>query len=574
MTRTSNLRAKGGWRQLLAAVLLAIALPQASAAIPASERAVLVALYNQTAGPSWFNNAGWSSPTTGVAGTPGFECTWVGVTCSAGQSHVTGLYLQANDTSGNNLAGTLPSLDALPALQSFFAGRNFLTGSIPALTGLPALQIFVVNYNQLSGPLPSLSGLAGLQAFYADHNQLSGTIPSLAGLAALQAYFVNNNGLTGPLPALAGLGALRAFVTSVNQLSGGIPSLSGLTALQFLNVSENQLTGPLPPLAGLSALQYINVSENQLTGSLPPLAGLAALQYFVGTDNQLTGGIPPLAGLGALREFQVQRNKLTGNIPALSGLSALISFNVGDNQLTGSVPSLAGLTALQSFYAYLNQLNGPMALPPEPSALQDGESNICANQLESTGNAAADQAWDAASGMSPVLGSPGWLACQGFYFGKQILGTTSAPKTLTIAATAGSGVITITSILLTGDFAQTNNCGGSLSPGQSCDIDVTFTPATAGARAGELMLEGTVAAVGPVVASLPMRGTGITTCTLDVDGNGIQDALTDGLMIIRAAFGLTGASVTNAAVGDGATRTDWVAVRAYLNDSCGGNFQP
>ncbi|MBK8739219.1 MAG: choice-of-anchor D domain-containing protein [Betaproteobacteria bacterium] len=551
MTRTSRLQADGVWRQLLVAVLLAVALPQAMAAIPLSERAVLVALYNQTAGASWNANAGWSSPTTGVAGTPGFECTWLGVTCDAGQNHVTGLYLQASDTSGNNLAGTLPSLDALPALQFFVAGRNFLTGPIPALTALPALQIFVVNYNQLSGSLPSLSGLTGLQAFYADHNQLSGNIPPLAGLTALQEFFVNNNGLTGPLPALAGLGAVRVFVTSVNQLSGGIPSLTGLSALRFINVSENQLTGPLPPLAGLAALQYFGASE-----------------------NQLTGGIPPLAGLGALQGFQVQRNKLTGSIPALGGLTALGSFNVGDNQLTGSVPSLSGLTALQSFYAYLNQLTGPMALPPNPSVLQDGGSNICANQLESTGNAAADQAWDAASDMSPVLGSPGWLACQGFYFGKQILGTTSAPKTLTIAATAGSGVITITSILLTGDFAQTNNCGASLEPGQSCGIDVTFTPTTSGARAGELMLEGTVAAVGPVVASFPMRGTGIATCTLDVDGNGIQDALTDGLMIIRAAFGLTGASVTHAALGDAATRTDWVAIRAYLNDSCGANFQP
>ena len=62
----------------------------------------------------------------------------------------------------------------------------------------------------------------------------------------------------------------------------------------------------------------------------------------------------------------------------------------------------------------------------------------------------------------------------------------------------------------------------------------------------------------------------------DVDGNGNSDALTDGLMILRAMFGLTGAQVTNNALGTTppATRTTWAAIRAYLNANCGSNFAP
>ncbi|MEO8136919.1 MAG: SBBP repeat-containing protein [Betaproteobacteria bacterium] len=63
-------------------------------------------------------------------------------------------------------------------------------------------------------------------------------------------------------------------------------------------------------------------------------------------------------------------------------------------------------------------------------------------------------------------------------------------------------------------------------------------------------------------------------CTLDVDGNGSQGALTDGLLIIRALFGLTGTSVTNGAVGAGAARTAWSDISAYFNTNCGGNFAP
>lgn len=42
---------------------------------------------------------------------------------------------------------------------------------------------------------------------------------------------------------------------------------------------------------------------------------------------------------------------------------------------------------------------------------------------------------------------------------------------------------------------------------------------------------------------------------LDVDGNGQVDALTDGLMILRYMLGLTGAAMTQGAIGVGATRT-------------------
>ena len=50
----------------------------------------------------------------------------------------------------------------------------------------------------------------------------------------------------------------------------------------------------------------------------------------------------------------------------------------------------------------------------------------------------------------------------------------------------------------------------------------------------------------------------VVTCTLDVDGNGSIDALTDGLIVVRAMLGFTGSAVTNGAVGDGTpTRATW-----------------
>ena len=61
---------------------------------------------------------------------------------------------------------------------------------------------------------------------------------------------------------------------------------------------------------------------------------------------------------------------------------------------------------------------------------------------------------------------------------------------------------------------------------------------------------------------------------LDADANGSIDALTDGLIFMRAMFGMTGTSVTTAALGANATRTTWQAIRGFLNANCGSSFAP
>ena len=59
---------------------------------------------------------------------------------------------------------------------------------------------------------------------------------------------------------------------------------------------------------------------------------------------------------------------------------------------------------------------------------------------------------------------------------------------------------------------------------------------------------------------------------VDFDGNGKIDPLTDGIMLMRAFFGMTGSSVTNNALGVGATRVTWPEIRVFLNANCGTSF--
>lgn len=110
---------------MLAAIIIAL-LPFAQAsdsgAIPASERAALVELFEATSGPNWKNRTGWLGP----AGT---ECSWYGVACTYGHAE--------------------------PRVMSISLMGNGLIGAIPAsLATMSDLQMLAVQSNKIKRPFP------------------------------------------------------------------------------------------------------------------------------------------------------------------------------------------------------------------------------------------------------------------------------------------------------------------------------------------------------------------------------------------------------------------------------------
>jgi len=84
------------------------------------------------------------------------------------------------------------------------------------------------------------------------------------------------------------------------------------------------------------------------------------------------------------------------------------------------------------------------------------------------------------TGVLPVTLSPTSLS-----FGAQPVGTSSAAQSVTLTNNQ-SATLTITSIAASGDFAQTNTCGGSVRAVATCTISVTFRPTAIGSRTGTL----------------------------------------------------------------------------------------
>ena len=73
----------------------------------------------------------------------------------------------------------------------------------------------------------------------------------------------------------------------------------------------------------------------------------------------------------------------------------------------------------------------------------------------------------------------------------QIVGATSTAQLLTLSNTGTSALI-ISNLGIGGanasDFAETDNCGGNVAAGASCNINVTFSPVAIGPRTGILTI--------------------------------------------------------------------------------------
>ena len=72
-------------------------------------------------------------------------------------------------------------------------------------------------------------------------------------------------------------------------------------------------------------------------------------------------------------------------------------------------------------------------------------------------------------------------------FVAQLVGTTGDSQIVTLTNT-GSASLNFSSIVASGDFAQTNDCGASVAAAESCTITVSFTPTGDGIRNGEVIL--------------------------------------------------------------------------------------
>jgi hypothetical protein len=90
-------------------------------------------------------------------------------------------------------------------------------------------------------------------------------------------------------------------------------------------------------------------------------------------------------------------------------------------------------------------------------------------------------------------------------FSASLVDVKSTSQTVTVSNT-GDVALAITSVIISGDFAETNTCGSSVAMGQNCSIDVTFTPTASGTRSGLITINDNVIGTPQTVN---LSGTGL-----------------------------------------------------------------
>jgi hypothetical protein len=146
--------------------------------------------------------------------------------------------------------------------------------------------------------------------------------------------------------------------------------------------------------------------------------------------------------------------------------------------------------------AYVTGLTGSSDFPITPGAFQTilrGSSDVYISKFNFSSE--------------PVL----TLTPSSLTFGPQAVGATSAVEKARLS-NAGTKSLDITSIVPSGDFAQTNDCPASILPAGFCTLSVTFTPTATGIRTGAVTITDN-AAGSPHQLSLTGTG-GIPTVSL------------------------------------------------------------
>ena len=108
------------------------------------------------------------------------------------------------------------------------------------------------------------------------------------------------------------------------------------------------------------------------------------------------------------------------------------------------------------------------------------------------------------------------LSATSLTFPSQVINSTSAAQTVTLTNT-GTASLNITSIVPSGDYAQTTTCGTSVAAAGTCTISVTFTPTATGTRTGAITITDN-ATGSPHIISLTGTGSAALTSSIRLAG--------------------------------------------------------
>jgi hypothetical protein len=252
-----------------------------------------------------------------------------------------------------------------------------------------------------------------------------------------------------------------------------------------------------------------------------------------------------LTGVGAAASVSFSTSNITfGNttVGTTSPAGGVTLFNTGNTALAVASVTITGANA--GDFAQSNNCT--------PSVGAGGNCTISVAFSPSVAGTrtAAILITDSATGSPQSVGLSGTGTTGGpsasisplsLTFSPQNISTTSPAQTVTLT-NPGSATLSMNSIVASGDYAQTNNCGAALAAAANCTVQITFSPSAAGTRAGYVTFSDNDPST---LQTVTLSGTG-TTPTTTVSIMPVQASVTPGQSAQFQAFisGVSSTSVT------------------------------
>jgi hypothetical protein len=374
---------------------------------------------------------------------------------------------------------------------------------------------------------------------------------------------LTGTGTAVAVPAVSLSASSMAFtspaVTVVQDVSTTGSGSTTLAAAFDSNVAQNNLL-----VVGVGSYAGNAFASPAITDTLGSIWSLAVAQNpgTTGTPAQsnIYYAVVPSTGPDTVTVHMTGTNSLHLHIYEISGLvTSSVLDQIGSNfqsSDTAATVSTSGPTSMANEFllAYFARDNGSGTWTASSDygntlSSPNSESGTDAFSEDKIISAAGTQTATAAS--SATDGFTSVMATFVAANGGTPVGTSSAIQTLTLNNT-GNALLSITSIVASGDYRQTNTCGSFVAAGGNCTISVTFTPTAAGTRNGAIAV--TDNAVGSP-QTVFLLGTGNPPVTLSPSGLSFSSqpagtTSTAQLVTLTNSFGTAVEITSIAAAGD------------------------
>jgi sugar lactone lactonase YvrE len=418
-----------------------------------------------------------------------------------------------------------PKVQAIPSSSSAFTSQAF------------SLAVAVTGPSGAAAPTGSVTVTSGTYAANSVALGNAGTatinIPAWALGSGSDSLTVTYTPDAASMPTyVSATGSAAVAVANVTPIMTATLSSSTITTAQSLAVSVTVTapasgttpTGTVSLVSGKYSSAASALSNGNATIGIPPFSLQAGVDPL--TINYTPDAPSAAKYNSASRNTSLTATKVAPAVavaPAATNvlISQGISVAVAVSSLAGYAVPTGNVTLSSGSYSHSAMLNSGMGVINIPAGSLPSGNNILS--VTYTPDAASSSGFASAVGASSVTVSNSLRQATAVYsgttsggqnFGSVAIGTTSAVRAYTFSLAAGTtvgsiGVLTMGAANMDFANAQGSTCTARTYATQtSCTVNLTFTPAAAGARVGAVVLFSNAGNSGTVLATLPVYGVG------------------------------------------------------------------